>query len=67
MQIMQGTTLKDLDETDSDTLLGFYFWYANRNTESNQTDSKSKNIVYRDGKPYRVIKAGQSEWTDKIF
>ena len=50
MEIMQGTTLHDLDLTDSDTLLSYFFWFV----KQNGTKSKDK-IVYRDGKPYKVL------------
>ena len=62
MKLMPGTTLKDLDETDIDSLLPWYLW------KTNAADSKAgSGIVYRDGKPYRQVKAKDAAWLGDTF
>ena len=52
MKLMPGTTLGDMDETDVDSLRPWYLW------KTNDSDSKADSgVVYRDGKPYRRVKA----------
>lgn len=55
MKLMPSTTLKDLDETDIDSLFPWYLWKIHSG-QSEQSDG----IVYRDGKPYLKVKPQES-------
>ena len=62
MKLMPGTTLRDLDETDIDSLLPWYLW------KTNESDGKADSgVVYRDGKPYRLVKARDADWLKNAF
>ena len=60
MKLMPGTTLRDLDETDIDSLLPWYVWKTN-------TDKTDSGVVYREGKPYRRVTAKDAEWLKNSF
>lgn len=60
MKLMPGTTLRDLDDTDIDSLLPWYLW----KTSGERADS---GIVYRDGKPYRRVTAKEADWLKNAF
>jgi len=69
MQFMPGTTLKDLDETDIETLLPYFFWYDNEfnNDKKPVNEVADSSIVYRNGKAYKKVTAGQADWAKSIF
>jgi len=70
LHLVPGYTLETLDQCDIERILPFYFWDYRKtlaNKEKPDTPLAENNIVYRDGKAYRKIKAGQSEWTNKLF
>ena len=58
MSLMPGTTLKDLDETDIETLLPWYFW-----RKGSKREEKSS-VVYRNGKPYKKVNPKDVKWLD---
>lgn len=65
-----------LDSCDIERLLPYYFFHYRKarqaqirgNTQGIQeAQNTDENIVIRDGKKYRKVKAGQVSWADKIF
>ncbi len=62
MLLMPGTTLNDLDRTDSETLLSWYFWKVKQTGSTNR-----EGIVYRNGRPYKRISANEADWTRNMF
>jgi hypothetical protein len=66
MQLIPATNLKDLDETDIETLLPFYTWFANTHGKGSLQAETNGGIVYRDGKPYRKVTGGTSELLNKL-
>jgi hypothetical protein len=62
MKLMPGTVLKELDETDIDSLLPWYLWRTSH-TEG-KTDS---DIIWRDGKPYKRVMAKDAAWLKNTF
>ena len=62
MKLMPGTALRDLDNTDIDSLLPWYLWKTRTETPEDSGD-----VVYRDGKPYRQVKAKDAVWLKYMF
>lgn len=65
-----------LDNCNIDRLLSYYFFHyrkakrANKVCEpqnDNHNSHNNENIVVRDGKKYRKVKANETAWADKIF
>lgn len=59
---MPGTTLKELDNTDIDSLLPWYLWKTGAKTPEDSGD-----VVCRDGKPYRRVTARNAKWLENAF
>lgn len=64
MQMLPGYTLERLQKTDVDLLFPLYFWYC-KQFEKSEKESPAQSetdgeIVYRNGKPYRVRK--DADW-----
>lgn len=75
IELIPAYTLEILDRCDIDRLLPYYFFHYRKalqakikvqNGEELQ-DVKGDDIVVRDGKKYRKVKAGNASWADKIF
>ena len=65
-----------LDDCDIDRLLPYYFFHYRKackarieamNPKEKDMNGDESNIVVRNGKKYRKVKAGQASWADKIF
>ena len=75
IDLIPAYTLETLDRCDIERLLPYYFFHyrkALQNKIRAQNDGTAQNtgeddIVVRDGKKYRKVKAGQTSWADKIF
>lgn len=78
MSIIPGTTLRDLDETDTETLIPFFVWKMKQikaESEKKGTDQPEERketgaegeIVYRGGKAYIRTTASKAAWASKIF
>lgn len=76
IRLLPAYTLEMLDSCDIERILPYYFFHYRKakkaqKTANNQsgvaTQNNDVNIVIRDGKKYRKVKAGQAAWADKIF
>lgn len=76
IRLVPAYTLEMLDSCDIERLLPYYFFHYRKARqaqikENNQSiqaaQSTDEDIVIRDGKKYRKVKAGQASWADKIF
>lgn len=77
IRLVPAYTLEMLDDCDIDRLLSYYFFhYRKAKREQKAAENKEnptlqggndENIVVRDGKKYRKVKACQVDWADKIF
>lgn len=61
MKLMPGTTLRDLDDTDIDSLLPWYLWKTGTEV------AEHSGVAYRDGKPYRRVTAKDADWLRDAF
>lgn len=73
IKLVPAYTLETLDNCDVERILPYYFYdyrLALRNKEhSGEENTKDfqDDIVIRDGKKYRKVKADKAEWVNKIF
>ena len=66
MQIVPSYNLRDLDETDTETLFSYYLWFIYRKDNDESAEQPQDNIVYRDGKKYRKVKPQDSSAQSNI-
>lgn len=66
LRLVPAYTLEALDGCDTERLLPYYFWDYRKTSKLN-TSQEQDNIVYRDGKPYKKVKAKDAEWLKNIF
>ena len=70
VQMLPTYTLERLQDTDIDLLMPLYHWYCKQSKAAYGEDPKaaeSSDIVYRDGKPYKKVKANDAEWIKNAF
>lgn len=73
IRLVPAYTLETLDSCDVERILPYYFYdyrlalRNKENTAEENTRDFQDDIVIRNGKKYRKVKAGKAEWADKIF
>lgn len=73
IRLVPAYTLETLDNCDVERILPYYFYdyrlaLRNKdNADENDSETPTSEIVIRDGKKYRKVKAGAAKWADNIF
>ena len=76
IRLLPAYTLEMLDNCDIERILPYYFFHYRKAKKAQMTaveqggaptQSDDEDIVIRDGKKYRKVKAGQVSWANQIF